>query len=295
MKPFIKWAGGKTQLLDILNENLNYECDKYIETFVGGGALFISLLENIEKTNIKKIIINDINEKLIITYKTIKNNIEELINELEKIRDEYNSLKTLEEKSDMFYKIREEFNKQTNDNIKISRNFIFLNKTCFNGLYRENSKGEYNVPFGKRKKISLFEKDNLLELSKFMNKKINEEDVLIICNKNYNELLEYMDNNTMIYLDPPYRPITTNGFTTYNKSNFNDKNQIELANFCNEINNIGAKFMLSNSDPHNLDINDNFFDNLYQNYNIQRVGATRRINSDGNNRGEITEILIKNY
>lgn len=295
MKPFIKWAGGKTQLLDILNENLNYECDKYIETFVGGGALFISLLENIEKTNIKKIIINDINEKLIITYKTIKNNIEELINELEKIRDEYNSLKTLEEKSDMFYKIREEFNKQTNDNIKISRNFIFLNKTCFNGLYRENSKGEYNVPFGKRKKISLFEKDNLLELSKFMNKKINEEDVLIICNKNYNELLEYMDNNTMIYLDPPYRPITTNGFTTYNKSSFNDKNQIELANFCNEINNIGAKFMLSNSDPHNLDINDNFFDNLYQNYNIQRVGATRRINSDGNNRGEITEILIKNY
>lgn len=295
MKPFIKWAGGKTQLLDILNENLNYECDKYIETFVGGGALFISLLENIEKTNIKKIIINDINEKLIITYKTIKNNIEELINELEKIRDEYNSLKTLEEKSDMFYKIRKEFNKQTNDNIKISRNFIFLNKTCFNGLYRENSKGEYNVPFGKRKKISLFEKDNLLELSKFMNKKINEEDVLIICNKNYNELLEYMDNNTMIYLDPPYRPITTNGFTTYNKSSFNDKNQIELANFCNEINNIGAKFMLSNSDPHNLDINDNFFDNLYQNYNIQRVGATRRINSDGNNRGEITEILIKNY
>lgn len=295
MKPFIKWAGGKTQLLNNLLENFNYNCEKYIEPFVGGGSLFLYLLENIEKTNLKKIIINDINDKLIITYKTIKNNVNELIKELEKIENEYNSLNTIKEKEKMYYLIRKEFNELTNDNIKISKNFIFLNKTCFNGLYRENLKGEYNVPFGKRNKVSLFEKNNLLELSKCMNKKINNEDILVIYNKNYSELFEYMSNNTIVYLDPPYRPITLNGFTTYNKSNFNDEDQINLANFCHNMNNIEVKFMLSNSDPHNLSNDDNFFDNLYQNYNIQRIFARRNINSNGNDRGKISEILVKNY
>lgn len=295
IKPFVKWAGGKTQLLQTLHENFNYNCQKYIETFVGGGALFFSLLNMIEKTNIEKIIINDINKKLMITYSTIRDNVDLLIKELILLENKYNNLSSLEAKEELYYLIRKEFNQNSKDYINTSRNFIFLNKTDFNGLYRENSKGDFNVPFGKREKVNLLEEENLLEISRKLNVRKNGERIIEIKNMDYNDLIDKIDKNTMIYLDPPYRPITKNGFTSYNKSNFNDDNQVELLKFCNKITELKACFMLSNSDPHNLDINDNFFDTLYKEYNIQRVQARRNINSSGTGRGNVTELLIKNY
>lgn len=294
IKPFVKWAGGKTQILDVLQENLNYNCKIYIEAFVGGGALFFSILDSIEEFNIEKIIINDINEKLITTYSTIRDNIILLNNELILLERRYNDLESLEKKEILYYTIRNEFNSVYTDNIKLSRDFIFLNKTCFNGLYRENSQGKFNVPFGKKEKVKLMDVDNLLNISKKLNIKKNGKQVVEIKKGDYRHLLKEIDENTMVYIDPPYRPITKNGFTSYNKSNFNDEEQKRLAQFCQEIDKKRGAFMLSNSDPKNLDKNDNFFDDLYNDYNIQRIYARRNINSNGKERGNITELLIKN-
>lgn len=295
IKPFIKWAGGKTQLLSELKENLKDDIEIYVELFVGGGTLFFNLLENFENTSLKKIIINDINEKLIITYRTIRDSVEELIKMLNEIQNQYNNLETLEKKSEFFYSIRKEFNSKQNDKLKISRDFIFLNKTCFNGLYRENSKGEFNVPFGKKKQISIFDEYNLREISKKLNLEYNGEKIVEIYNGDFKKFEEKIEKNIFFYIDPPYRPITKNGFTDYNKSSFNDKNQIELANFCKKIHKKKGSFLLNNSDPKNLDENDNFFDELYKSFYIKRVLARRSINSKGDSRGKITELLIKNY
>lgn len=295
IKPFIKWAGGKTQLLPILIDNFNYNCNKYIEAFVGGGALFLSILDNIENYKIEKIIINDINKKLIILYKTLRDDVNSLILELNKLENYYNSLSLIEEKEILYYKIRKEFNSDENNTLKISRDFIFLNKTCFNGLYRENLMGNYNVPFGKKENINLLDEENLKNISFKLNLEKNGKKIVEIRNVDFLSLIDEIDENTLFYLDPPYRPITKAGFNSYNKSSFNDKEQILLANFCNDINNKGGKFLLSNSDPKNFDENDNFFDDLYSKYNILRVKARRNINSKGTERGEITEILVKNY
>lgn len=293
MKPFIKWAGGKTQLLNILQENINKcEYDTYIECFVGGGALFFHLLSSQNK--IRKFIINDVNNKLITTYNCIKYNVEDLIEELFKLQKEYNSL-CMNKKEELYYKIRDEFNSNNINDLLISRDFIFLNKCGFNGLYRENSKGKFNVPFGKKETLNLFEEENLRNISKMLNAKIDNQDLVEIKSVDFEKLIDYIDNKTLVYLDPPYRPITKNGFTAYNKSNFNDEEQIRLSKFCDNIHNKNGKFLLSNSDPKNLDIEDNFFDDLYKQYDIQRVNAKRSINSNGSGRGKVFELLIKNY
>lgn len=234
MKPFIKWAGGKTQLLDILMNSIDInKYDKYVECFVGGGALLFHLLSSQNKFS--KIIINDINTKFIITYNTIKKDVHNLIIELSKLEEQYNNL-TYDNKEILYYTIREEFNSDNINDLLVSRDFIFLNKCGFNGLYRENSKGKFNVPFGKKDKIKLFDKDNLIEISEILNKKINNEYLIEIKNLDFEQLIDNIDNNTLVYLDPPYRPITKNGFTSYNKSNFNDNEQIRLAKFCDKIN-----------------------------------------------------------
>lgn len=295
LKPFVKWAGGKSQLISELINNFNFECETYIEAFTGGGAFFLYLLDNIEKTKLKKLIINDINKNLITVYETIKDSVYELIEELTKLQNLYNNLETIEEKEQLFYSIREEFNTNQNSKIKLSRDFIFLNKTCFNGLYRENSKGFFNVPFGKKRTVSLFEYENLKNISEKLNLKIDNKNVVEIYCENYDFFKSKIDKNVFFYIDPPYRPVTKNGFTSYNKSNFNDTNQIELSEFCNIIDKKGGYFLLSNSDPKILDENDNFFDELYKNYNIKRVFARRNINSKGNGRGKISEILVKNF
>ena len=298
-KPFLKWAGGKTQLLPVLEESLpekvkrNKTFTTYIEPFVGAGAFFIYLADNY---NFDKIVINDINYKLINVYRTIKYNCDELINNLKQMREEYLSHDE-ENKKEMYLNVRAEFNDwESVDKIKQAANFIFINKTCFNGLYRENKKGGYNVPWGQHKNPSIYDEEQIRNMSKLLNMKGNDgEDKIIICNKDYKALKEYIDFESIVYFDPPYRPVTKGGFNDYNKSGFNDDAQIELAKFYEEMNVRGANLILSNSDPKNLDEEDEFFDELYKSFNVERVSASRMINSNGKGRGSINEILVKNY
>lgn len=295
-KPFLKWAGGKTQLLPTIISNLPKDINRlkrFIEPFVGAGALFLHIISN---DSFEEYIINDINHKLIDLYRTIRDNIDALIAELSILKDNYISLHSIEDKSKLYYELRDEFNAPSSNLIRISALFIFINKTCFNGLYRENSKGIFNVPFNNAKSPSFFDEDVLREISRLLNEKNSKGDFKVkILNRPFEELLEYVDSSTFIYFDPPYRPVTLGGFNSYNKSSFNDDMQIRLRNFFNKCHQTGAKLMLSNSDPKNLDKNDTFFDDLYSNFNIQRVYASRMINSKASNRGQISEILVTNY
>ena len=289
IKPFLKWAGGKTQLLEVLELNLPNmnEITTYIEPFVGAGALFFYLVEKYEFDNI---IINDLNSKLINTYMIIRDDCNRLIYELNYMKKEYLNF-TEEKKKIMYYIIREEMNDWNCVSLtKQAANFIFLNKTCFNGLYRENKSGEFNVPWGQQLKPSFFDETLLKSISKVLNTK-----EVKILNESYECIREFADENTLVYFDPPYRPITKGGFNEYNKSGFNDDAQIKLNYLYRELDSKGVKLMLSNSDPKNLDKDDLFFDILYNEYNIQRVNANRMINSNGKGRKAITELLIKNY
>ncbi|MDU4889428.1 MAG: DNA adenine methylase [Clostridium sp.] len=296
ISPFLKWAGGKTQMLPHINEALpaNFErLDRYVEPFVGAGAVFFNFISN---DYFKEYIINDINSKLINLYVVMRDNCEELIEELTQMKEEYFSKEELEGKEEYFYALREEFNLHESSNVRTAAIFIFLNKTCFNGLYRENSKGNFNVPFGKHKTPGIFVEEDMRAISKVLNTKNQAGEFKVkILNKTFDELLEYIDKNTFVYFDPPYRPVTAGGFNSYNKSSFNDDSQIRLRDFYNAANEKGATLMLSNSDPKVLDENDNFFDELYKDYNIARVLARRNINSKGTGRGAITELLITNY
>lgn len=303
LKSFIKWAGGKTQLLENLDNNFPKDLNKtevnikrYIEPFLGSGALFFHIIKNIKKYKFEEIVISDINTKLINVYKCLRDDVELLIEILEKLKVEYLSYNSLNEKEEMFYRIRESFNTEKEDIFLQSAEFIFLNKTCFNGLYRENKKGKFNVPFGKTENPGFYVRTKLLEISEMLNlKNSNNENIVKILNEEYFNLTDYIDNSTFIYFDPPYRPITKGGFNDYIKGGFNDENQIQLANFCKEINRQNCKFLLSNSDPKNLDENDEFFDELYSSFHIERVCAKRSINSNGTGRGNVTELLIRNY
>ena len=196
----------------------------------------------------------------------------------------------------MYYEIRDKFNSNDIRRIELVAYFIFLNKTCFNGLYRENSSGHFNVPIGKYKNPTIFDEGQLREISRLLNKRNNNGELIVtILNLKYTELEEYFNENTFVYFDPPYRPVTVGGFNMYNKGGFNDESQQELANFYASVSKKGAKLMLSNSDPRILDKNDNFFEKMYGNFYIQRVYANRFINSKGADRGRISELLITNY
>ena len=290
--PFVKWVGGKGQLIDVLKNNLP-ECmgtkiTKYAEPFVGGGAFLFELINAYE---FEEVYINDNNKELINVYDVIKNNCNFLISELSDLENRYNQL--LEEKQQLlYYEKRERFNNLVlSEKTKIEKAtlFIFLNKTCFNGMYRVNKKGEFNVPFGKRKNISLFDTDNLHKTSELLKN-------VIIRACDYHDVLSFADSSTLVYFDPPYRPLNaTSSFTSYTEDDFSDKNQIELADLFKDLSTKGVKVMLSNSDPKNVDENDNFFDDLYDGYNIMRVDASRAINSVGSKRGKIKELLICNY
>ena len=289
VKPFIKWAGGKNQLLNELVKKLPFEnynnITKYAEPFVGGGAVLFYILNNY---NIKEVYISDINSKLIVTYKMIKKNVDELIIKLEKIQEKY---LRLDENSRKIYYLekRKEFNLSNLNDIDIATLFIFLNKTCFNGLYRVNKKGEFNVPMGKYKKPLICDRENLKQVSNKL------KNVKIICG-DYKKSIKFIDSDTFVYFDPPYRPINiTSSFTAYTKDSFTDNEQIELAKYIDKLTEKGAKIMLSNSDPKNVNKNDTFFDELYNKYNIFRVKAKRTINSNASSRGEIDELVIINY
>lgn len=288
--PFVKWAGGKRQLLPIINENLptelfNGKITKYVEPFVGGGAV---LLDLIQKFEFEQVIINDLNLDLINLYKAIKYDVNTLINKLEIIAKEYLNLDT-DKRAEYYYHIRNLFNSTPSGNIDKSVYLLFLNKTCFNGLYRVNSKNEFNVPHGRYKNPTILDKGNLISISKVL---ANVE----ILQGDFTNVREYVDEKTFVYFDPPYRPLnSTSNFTSYSNNDFNDEEQIRLANFFDDLNERNAKLMLSNSDPKNTDENDDFFDKLYNKYNIRRVHAKRVINSNSKGRGFITELLITNY
>ena len=289
-RPFVKWAGGKSQLLEIIREEYPSKIKKYCEPFVGGGAVLFDVLGKFQP---EEVLINDINKELINTYSQIKNNCDSLISRLSEIQSEYKNCLP-EGNKNLFYKNRERYNElklcsDDSENLEKAALFIFLNKTSFNGLYRVNSKGLFNVPFNNAKNPLLCDEENLRACSKFLqNVQMTVGD--------YSQCKNFIDENTFVYIDPPYRPLTsTAAFTSYSEKGFSDKEQIELAGFIEVLSAKGAKILASNSDPKNTDASDNFFDELYSNFEIKRISASRMINSNAKKRGSISEILILNY
>lgn len=292
-KPFLKWAGGKGQLLNKFKEMysqevINGEIDTYIEPFVGGGAVLFDVLQ---KYKVKKAVIVDLNKELVNCYRCIKADVCELIKHLKTLQDEFLSLSD-EKRKDYFLKARNRYNEihlNGKYDFEKAAYFIFLNKTCFNGLYRVNSKGEFNVPFGKYKNPLICDSENLILINKLLqNVEIRFGD--------YSICEEYVNGKTFIYFDPPYRPLIENSsFVGYDKSGFNDNNQKELAEFVKKLDKQNCLVMLSNSDPKNTNPDDNFFDELYKGFEIDRIFAKRMINCQADKRGDITEIVVRNY
>ncbi len=291
-KPFLKWAGGKGQLLKDINRYypFNSNVTKYAEPFVGGGAVLFDILN---KYNLQEVYISDINAELINAYTIIRDDVDALIDTLGRFESEYINLDDSSRKESYLAK-RARFNelkskKKKDDAIELAALMIFLNKTCFNGLYRVNRKGEYNVPMGAYKKPLICDESNLRIVSKKLQK------VQIICG-DYSKSSDFIDDRTFVYFDPPYRPLTpTASFTSYTEGMFNDENQLELAKFVEKLDKKGAKIVVSNSDPKNIDKNDNFFEDAYSGQKINRVSATRMINRNSDARGRIKELLISNF
>ena len=290
--PFVKWAGGKGQLLGILKANLPVDMTtritRYAEPFVGGGALLFALLNEFA---FDEVYINDNNKELINVYSTIRDNCSVLLDKLQKLQDEYEKL-DINAQQAYYYTKRDEFNElllNEDTAIRKASLFIFLNKTCFNGLYRVNKAGKFNVPPGKYKNPLICDRENLINISKRLQN-------VIMRSCDYRDVENFADEKTLVYFDPPYRPLNvTSAFTSYTENQFNDEDQKELASFYKRLSNKGVKVLLSNSDPHNVNKDDNFFDELYADFDIQRIAAVRMINSKADKRGKITELLIKNY
>lgn len=292
VKPFLKWAGGKGQLIKEIEKYYPFgtTITKYAEPFVGGGAVLFDILN---KHKVSEIYISDTNAELINAYKIVRDKIDELIELLQTYQSEYVPLAS-EDRKEYYMSKRESFNElkvngNEKTNIEKAALMIFLNKTCFNGLYRVNKKGLFNVPMGSYKNPMICDEDNLRRVSYKL------QNVTIVCG-DYRESKDFIDENTFAYFDPPYRPITdTASFTAYTETLFNDEEQIELAKFVDEMHTKGAKIVVSNSDPKNSNTEDDFFDNIYKAHKIRRVEATRMINCNSEARGRIRELLISNY
>lgn len=291
-KPFIKWAGGKTQLLSDIDAMLPSSFQEqtavtYIEPFVGGGAVLFYLLQ--KYPNISRAIVNDINPHLIHTYQAIKHNPDELIIHLSHIQSSYKALTGVEAQKSFFLEIRERFNSIPLSYIEDAAYMLFLNRTCFNGLYRENLKGDFNVSFGKYLNPTILD-ERLIRIDSEILQKVE-----ILCG-DFSQIESYISDYTFIYFDPPYRPISSSAtFTAYNKDNFNDKEQFRLKEFFTRMSNKGCFVLLSNSDGRASESNNTYLDELYQDFIIQRVFARRSISCAGAKRGPIPELLIRNY
>jgi DNA adenine methylase len=298
-KPFLKWAGGKTQLLEELEKRIPEELKDgklpvFIEPFVGGGAVFFHF-NNI--FNFDKCHIFDINEEIILAYTVVRDDVDSLISQLDDLSSEFLSSNDIARK-EFYYQVRDEFNHSKAD-VNFSRfgalwteraaQLIFLNRTCFNGLFRVNTQGEFNVPFGRYKKPKILNADLLrADSDTLQNTEIHHGDFI--------SAGSFVSERTFVYFDPPYRPLNqTSSFTGYSKNGFCDSEQRRLARFFADCNAAGAKLMLSNSDPKNIDYDDDFFDTLYSDYKIERVPAKRMINCDATKRGEISEIIVTNF
>jgi DNA adenine methylase len=291
-RPFLKWAGGKTQLLnnielalpnEITNQNFTY-----IEPFVGSGAVLFWMLRTFP--NMERAVINDINEDLINTYRLIATQPNELISILQEFQKEYHSLSdNAEMKKEYYYAKRTQYNLRNSNSTDQAALFIFLNRTCFNGLYRVNRNNLFNVPIGSYKKPTICDAENILSVSEALQR------VELLCG-DYQNTLEHTNENTFFYFDPPYKPLTnTSSFNSYAMDEFGDNEQIRLRNFCQDIDLLGHNWMLSNSDVRGNDPNNNFFDELYTDYFISRVEAKRSINANPSKRGKLNELLITNY
>ena len=287
-KPFIKWVGGKTQLIEQLEALLPADFDDwkdvtYIEPFVGGGAMLFYMLRT--HSNIKTAVINDINSDLTTCYKVVRDNPFELVNALQQIQAEYYALTSEDERKAFFMQRRDEFNTKSLAPLRNTTLFFFLNKTCFNGLYRVNRTGLFNVPFGRYNRPQICDEQTIRTDSELLK---NVE----ILTGDYQETLPHAKGNTLFYFDPPYRPLNnTSSFNDYTKEAFNDLAQVRLKEFCDKVVDSGYHFMLSNSD-----CPDGFFDDLYlPRYTIERVWASRSVNANASKRGKLTEILVHDY
>lgn len=288
-KPFLKWAGGKTQLINDIEkafpQRILHSDFTYIEPFIGSGAVLFWALDTF--SNLKKAIINDINQDLINVYRIIASKPHELISILEVLQEEFHSLEGSEDnKKSYYYGKRNLYNTRKEEVSVQAALFIFLNRTCFNGLYRVNRQNEFNVPMGRYHKPTICDNDNILAVSKALQR------VEILCG-DFEQTLNYTSENTLFYFDPPYKPLNaTSNFNSYAKDEFNDEEQTRLRNFCSKLDTLNHDWILSNSDV-NAD-NKNFFDDLYSKFNIQRVDARRSINSKADKRGILKELLITN-
>ena len=291
-KPFIKWVGGKGQLIEQLEAKLpadfdNWDNATYIEPFVGGGAMLFYMLQ--KHPNIKRAVINDINSDLITCYRTVRDNVEELIPALQEIQTQYYALQGMEAKREMFMAVRQRYNEKNLDPIENTVKFFFLNRTCFNGLYRVNKKGLFNVPCGKYMQPQICDENTLRADSELLKR-------VEILEGDFENTLLCAQGKTLFYFDPPYRPLSdTSSFNDYSKEAFNDDSQVRLKEFCDKVVAEGYSFMLSNSDCKGKNEADNFFDVLYADYYIDRVLASRNVNANGAKRGKISEILVRNY
>lgn len=291
-KPFLKWAGGKSQLISEIGNALPKEFGKtkftYIEPFVGSGAVLFWMLNNFPK--MEKAIINDINADLINTYKIIASKPKELISILQDLQLEYHEFENnAEKRKEYYYEKRTFYNSRNTAKSTQAALFIFLNRTCFNGLYRVNKTNGFNVPMGSYTKPMICDSENILAVSEALHK------VEILCG-DFEDTLKYAKPNSFFYFDPPYKPLSqTSSFNTYAKDEFNDNEQIRLRNFCDKLDKKGYKWILSNSDVKGKNLSDDFFDELYKDYYISRIKAKRSINANPNKRGELNELLITNY
>ena len=269
--PVVKWVGGKRQLIDVMVPLLPQKITSYCELFVGGGALLFYLQPKVA-------IINDINQDLMLVYKVIKDNVDSLIETLSEFRNE----------SKFFYEIRDWDRDRTKfealSDVQKAARVIYLNKTCYNGLYRVNNAGEFNSPYGNYKNPNIVNAPVLRAVSHYF--KSNKIEMF---STDYYNLLEKIPKSSFVYLDPPYDPVSsTSNFTGYSRGGFSQSDQIRLREFCDELNKKNIKFMLSNSATE-------FIKEQYSNYNITIVQAKRAINSVGSKRGDVDEVLIRNY
>lgn len=295
-KPFIKWAGGKGQLLSQLDEYLPPQLDgrpfTYVEPFVGGGAMLFHMLKT--HPEIKRAVINDINAHLVTAYRVVKEQPHELIEQLSTLERQYNALDSEEAKKAFYLGVREIFNEEKLDEIERAKYLIFLNHTCFNGLYRENAKGKFNVPFGRYLHPNICNAETIMADSEALN-----HANVIILNGDFSDTSNYLDEDGMnfVYFDPPYRPLNaTSSFNSYVKEEFNDNEQIRLRDFTRELDErLGVYWMLSNSDCSAKNPEDTFFETIYNDFYIHRVFASRAINANPTKRGKLTELLICNY
>ncbi len=270
--PVLKWVGGKRQLLNEIIPMIPSNCSTYVEPFIGGGAVLFELQPN-------KAIINDYNSELVNVYTVIKDHPEDLIKELQ-FHKENNT-------AEHFYMVRE-YDRNPNffsqmTNVQKAARIIYLNKTCYNGLYRVNSAGQFNSPYGKYKNPNIVNEHVIRAMSKYFN-----ENTITIKNGDYKEPLKGLRKGAFVYLDPPYMPLTTSSsFTGYTENGFDENKQRELKDECDKLDKKEIKFLQSNSDCE-------FIRELYKDYNIKTIKAKRAINSKGNSRGEINEVLIYN-